>query len=487
VDIVTINAGWAGHVIDGRFPLLQWLGGSDRSCAFLTELNGPGSPKAAIKLTLANYASAQAQMLRWAEAAKISHPHLMRLLHTGRTQVETTGVVYSVTEYAEEVLADVLNERPLRPEETKEMLLPVLDALFYVHGKGYVHGSLKPSNVLVVRNQIRLSADGLQVAGEPGRRFRALTAYDAPESGEAMMAPPADVWSLGMMLAAALTQHTPEWERESGKEPVVPAEIPQPFARMVRECLRLNPTQRCTLADVNKARFEQVRTDDDLLGRRRSADEEDDDDDDDEEREGSRRGLIAAVAVVVLLAIFAVVHWWPAPGKSPAKAPVATAAQSTGNTGAAGAVKTSPEARPAKHEKAAAKAEMEKPLAGVPEAASTQSEGTTAAPVSAPSGEAAAAGSGAVATGKVAERMMPQAPQDALDTIHGTVRVRVKLAVDASGNVTGATFADAGPSKYFARLAMDAAQKWRFAPGAEGERVVEFDFQRTGVAAGLAK
>jgi len=58
--------------------------------------------------------------------------------------------------------------------------------------------------------------------------------------------------------------------------------------------------------------------------------------------------------------------------------------------------------------------------------------------------------------------------------------------VDASGNVTGATFDSPGPSQYFARKAMEAAQVWKFTPAeADGrtvpsEWILRFAFGRTG-------
>ena len=47
------------------------------------------------------------------------------------------------------------------------MLEPILDALSYIHANGYVHGHLKPSNILVVENEVKLSSDGLIPAGSP--------------------------------------------------------------------------------------------------------------------------------------------------------------------------------------------------------------------------------------------------------------------------------------------------------------------------------
>ena len=57
--------------------------------------------------------------------------------------------------------------------------------------------------------------------------------------------------------------------------------------------------------------------------------------------------------------------------------------------------------------------------------------------------------------------------------------------VDPSGNVAGTTLDSAGPSKYFARLALQAAQRWKFAPakvdgqGVPSEWILRFEFQKT--------
>ena len=41
---------WAGQVVNGSFPLRQYLGGSDHSAVFLTERRGRDPQRAAIKL-----------------------------------------------------------------------------------------------------------------------------------------------------------------------------------------------------------------------------------------------------------------------------------------------------------------------------------------------------------------------------------------------------------------------------------------------------
>ena len=54
----------------------------------------------------------------------------------------------------------------------------------------------------------------------------------------------------------------------------------------------------------------------------------------------------------------------------------------------------------------------------------------------------------------VLQKTMPQVSQSARDTIQGTIRVVIRVRVDASGNVADATFDNHGPSGYFADRAM---------------------------------
>jgi protein TonB len=81
---------------------------------------------------------------------------------------------------------------------------------------------------------------------------------------------------------------------------------------------------------------------------------------------------------------------------------------------------------------------------------------------------------------------MPRVSPGARNTITGTIRIVVKVDVDATGNVTQARLQSAGPSKYFARLALEAARDWKFRPvlangqAVASEWVVRFGFSRRG-------
>jgi TonB family protein len=255
MNTAAVRANWIGQVIDSRFTLLQWLGSSASSDVFLTELQGPGSQKAAIKLIQADADGPNTYLSRWQVAATLSHPHLLRLFHFGRWQINTAPLLYVVMEYAEEDLLQILPQRPLTPDEAREMLCPLLDALSYLHEKGFVHGHLKPSNIMVVDDQLKLSSDSLSRPGELDKIISASNLYAPPETE---ISPAADVWSLGMTLVEALTQRQPTWDRATHGDPIVPKSLPQPFADIARECLRSDPAHRCTVADI-KAHLKPAR------------------------------------------------------------------------------------------------------------------------------------------------------------------------------------------------------------------------------------
>jgi TonB family protein len=79
---------------------------------------------------------------------------------------------------------------------------------------------------------------------------------------------------------------------------------------------------------------------------------------------------------------------------------------------------------------------------------------------------------------------IPDVSAGARATIRGRIQVAVRVTVDGAGNVTEAALTNPGSSKYFARLAVDAARKWKFAPANDQDprkRLLIFEFSRSGV------
>ncbi len=433
MNAVSIRGDWVGRVIDGRFSLLEWLGGSGTSSTFVTELDGPGSRRAVIKLFSAP-AQAEDRLSTWTATTSLSHVHLVRILHFGRAEIDGVPLVYVVTELAEEVLSQIIPERPLTAVEAREMLAPLLDVLSYLHANGCVHGHLKPSNILVVENEVKLSADGVVTQGKPALEFSSSDVHNAPETTTEPMAPAADMWSLGVTVVDALTQQSPVWDSAGETDPVVPASLPKPFDEIVRECLHVVPARRCTLSEVRlmlESKPKRVPPPQALPETRTPP-------------KIASKSSPARIPVVPLIAGFVLLI-----------AVIIALAMHSHKT------QTIP-----LHTEATQQAPPAEPEPQAP----TPPRATTGA-----------------AKGDVLSRVMPDVSRQASDTIQGRVSVAVRVTVDAAGAVTNAEFAPHGPSAYFARIAMESARSWKFKPPVQNGRAVastwllRYQFKRSGV------
>ena len=406
MDNTALWKAWEGRVVAGKFPLRQWLGGSDHSAVFLTEFGRPQARKAAIKLMAAKV-SDDKQLSRWRAAAQRSHPHLIHIFEVGRCEFDGTTLLFLVTEYAEEDLSQILPQRPLTTAETRALLPPVLDALAYLHGHGFVHGHIQPSNIFAVDNRVKLSAESISIPDSSNRGDVKASIYNAPELATGKMSSASDVWSLGITLVAALTQRPPVSDRLE-LDPTLPGTVPEPFRSIARDCLRRDPQQRRSIADI-RFRLQPGSTltpTGSKTATRKS-------------RFG-RRALIP-VALLLLAAAFVGVKLFTHPDKS------------------APSPSTTPEQQP------------------VVSAPPVTSPSTSAKPDEKPSKTTAASGA-------VIRQVVPEVPKSARNTIQGKITVKVRVNVDSSGKVKSAKLVSPGPSKYFAGLALKAAQQWEFSP-----------------------
>ncbi len=445
---------WEGRVVDGKFPLRQLVGGSEHSAVFVTERPGHPSQKFALKLIPADAGDADRQLVRWRAAAQLSHPHLIRIYETGRCGLT---LLYAVLEYAEEDLSQILPQRALTPAEVTDMLPPLLDALSYVHGRGFVHSRIKPSNVLAVGDQLKLSSDQIASASDPNATRRRRDVYDAPETAAGIVSPAGDLWSVGATLVAALTQNVPLAADESKDNAVLTANIPEPFRGIARECLHLDPKRRCSIADIVRrlqpaARSVPAEPEAVAIPRHRG---------------GNRPFVAAAVLALALVVGFAVFY---SRGKSGPVKTDSAASQPTDQPATQTPQTSAPAAKASSNSKT--------------EPGTTSTPATKAAP---PASAAAPPPTKTVAMrGEVARQVLPDVPQSAKNTITGTIKVGVRVEVDASGKVTAAKLTSPGPSKYFANLALKAAQRWEFSPPSVGGQpagsawLLRFKFRRSG-------
>jgi len=473
---------WQGRNVDQKFPLRAYLGGSDHSAVFLTAVEGVAgnvgrgdSNKAAIKLidVAADVAGGEAQSSRWQAVRELNHPSLIRILDTGRCELDGNHLLYVVMEYAEENLSQILPERALTAEETLVTLLPVLEVLQFVHDHGFVHGHIKPANILAIGNQVKLSSDTLSRTGGTSRA-NGVKAYGPPEAATGAASTAGDVWQLGMTLVEVLTQRLPVWDREGRRAPVIPDSVPQPFRDLASNCLQLDAGKRCTVREIRErlktGRIEagqrpeagQRQTASDLrqsisagAGQQRSA-QNSNHTDTGLQKESAKWPIWVAMAAVVAIAFVLIAR--PKRSNPRSEQPAAEAQQD---------VET----------RTSQSADQAGAAAGV-------AFNTSAANSEAGSNDAQLG---------VVQRVMPQVSPSARRTIQGKIKVRVRAGVDAAGNVSSATFESAGPSKYFSRISMEAAREWKFVPAEAAEQSgsrewrIQFAFTRANTEASAAR
>ena len=444
---------WEGQMVNREFYLREYLGGSERGAVFQTYYDDHGPRKAAIKLLAEDTPNAGSHLASWQLASTLSHPNLIRIFQTGRCQIGDAKLLYVVMEYAEENLSDIVPQRPL-PENEVSTLAPALDALAYLHAKGLVHGRIKPTNIMASGDQLKLSTDGLRRAGEP---ISDPGDYDPPETKGS---PAGDVWSFGMTLVEALTQRLPTWDRKGQPDPDVRENLPAPLLDIARHCLRRDPKRRWTVADIAKRLKPGVAaqwTEQPV------------------QRGGSptrSRNLI--LALILLLALIGLVSLKLLNHPRGGDSQLSQASEKPSE-------KTPPEPQQSK----SAVPSNEKPTTLSHEQSSSSN---SQVPVSPPAGAPTVPGAEATNSG-VVHQILPDVPQQARDTIRGTVRVGIKVSVDPSGNVTDATIDSAGPSKYFANLALQAAPRWKFAPARDGSSdwTLRFEFSADGTKASATR
>jgi len=487
----------SGQSVAGRYILGNYLGGTDHSAVFATEIVHARSQKVAIKLIPATGIIIARQLNRWRALAALSHPNLLKIVDYGRCDLDG-AYLFVVMEFADEDLGDILPQRALNAEETRGMLEPVIETLAFLHEQNLVHTRVHPGNILATGDQIKLSSDSISPRGEPVGFGAATEGFVPPEWGTGNAELAEDVWSLGATVVATLTQQAPGVGEDG--ELALPANLPEPFGTIARESLKKDPAQRITLTGirgklnpssvppvkeaapevkaVKEAKKEPPRIDPvsvplskvppPAMADRSAATS---DAKPMRPESGGKRSYFLPVtaAAVVLILILAVPklfrqHSDAAPAESasnstPAEKPSATKPASSAKV---------PISTPKKSSSEPALTETAQPAAPTP-----------VPPVKAASGPSDAA------KGEVLDQVLPDVSDKALATIRGTVRLSLRLHVNAGGTVDSAEPEPPAASQYFTEQAIKAAKRWQFsAPevnghSVESEWLLRFEFTPT--------
>lgn len=199
---------YEGRTIDGAYPLTKLLQPEGRSAFFATS-NGSGQ-QTVIRLIESHFDDEEI-LGRWRGIRALDHPNLVRLKQFGSVVLDDTSLVYTVIEPVDANLAEIVNERRMTTEETRQLAVSVVAALDALHTNGFVHEHVATHTVLAVGETIKLRSDCIR---------------EAPEGEEGLRLKQRDVHDLAFVLLEALTQGTSL--NEGGYA------LPRPFDEIVR-------------------------------------------------------------------------------------------------------------------------------------------------------------------------------------------------------------------------------------------------------------
>ncbi|HLX56568.1 MAG TPA: serine/threonine-protein kinase [Ktedonobacteraceae bacterium] len=213
-----------------------------------------------IRSDLVHDTTARARFLREAEvSAHLKHEHILPLFEFGEDQ----GRLFLVTPYIDGgTLARRLQSGSLSLAEVRQLFVPLVQAVAYIHRRGVVHRDLKPTNILLDEQDgqiyVRLIDFGIatvqgRTASPPltmaGNEVGTL-AYMAPERLNGIAAPSNDIFSLGVILHQMLTGNLPLGEE---LDP-----LPGPLDYVVRRCIAERPEERFASAEEVLKNFERA-------------------------------------------------------------------------------------------------------------------------------------------------------------------------------------------------------------------------------------
>jgi serine/threonine-protein kinase Stk1 len=186
-------------VLAGRYRIERLIGAGGMGLVYrardlLGEQFGDPSPYIALKILSEEFSeSPDASALLYSEFAMtryLRHDNVLRL-YSFEVDTDCQRAFITMELMRGLTLDKLLCERPLGLpwRELRDIALPLLDALAYAHARGVLHGDMKPSNVMLSEEGVRLFDFGLGQAEKgvlPGlpylsrERFNGWTASYAP-------------------------------------------------------------------------------------------------------------------------------------------------------------------------------------------------------------------------------------------------------------------------------------------------------------------
>ncbi|WP_228837667.1 serine/threonine-protein kinase [Nocardia amamiensis] len=206
----------AGDMVAGQYEIQGCIAHGGLGWIYLA-IDRNVSDRWVVLKGLLHTGDAEAQAVAMAERqflAEVTHPSIVKIYNfVEHPAADGTPVGYIVMEYVGGCsLCDILDgyERPQRMPVTEAIayLLEIMPALEYLHSTGLTYNDLKPDNIMVTEDQVKLIDLGAVAAvGAYGNLYgtRGFQAPEIPKTGPTVAS---DIYTVGRTLAV-LTLHMP--------------------------------------------------------------------------------------------------------------------------------------------------------------------------------------------------------------------------------------------------------------------------------------
>ncbi|WP_437661154.1 protein kinase domain-containing protein [Sorangium sp. So ce1182] len=267
-----------GQIVDQKYRLTRLIGEGGMGCVYEAQQLDTGE-QVAVKLISGQKrresATALGRFQREARAAAgVDTPHIVHVRDAGTDPV--TGAPYLVMEYLDgEDLGQLLHRLgPLRPEVALRIIVQACLGLQKAHEARVIHRDIKPANLFLARSgdgevvvklldfgiaKIKPSEGGMTTGLTTTGKMLGSPLFMAPEQIEDIRTVDyrTDIWSLGVVLYAALSGNAPHHHIASiarlfvmiCTEPAPPIQdvapwVPREVAAVVHRALQLNMSDR---------------------------------------------------------------------------------------------------------------------------------------------------------------------------------------------------------------------------------------------------
>ncbi|MEV0076739.1 tetratricopeptide repeat protein [Nocardia neocaledoniensis] len=200
----------AGDMVAGQYEIQGCIAHGGLGWIYLA-IDRNVSDRWVVLKGLLHAGDAEAQAVAVAERqflAEVTHPSIVKIHNfVEHTAPDGSSIGYIVMEYVGgRSLRDILDARPsgerMPLAEAIAYVLEILPALEHLHSIGLTYNDLKPDNVMVTEDQVKLIDLGAVAPIEAYGNLYGTKGFQAPEIARTGPTPASDVYTVGRTLAA---------------------------------------------------------------------------------------------------------------------------------------------------------------------------------------------------------------------------------------------------------------------------------------------